>query len=459
MQYISTRGGDAPVGFRTAVMTGLARDGGLLLPATLPDLSGSLDEWRKLSYGELAFAIMRPYTDLPAADLRALIAGSLAAFRHPEVAPVVSLDHLHILELFHGPTLAFKDIALQFLGRLFEYELTGSGQRLNILAATSGDTGSAAIEGVRGRRQMRIFVLYPEGRISPLQELQMTTVPDENVFALALQGNFDDCQNIVKSLFNDLDFRDQHALGAVNSINWARLLSQIVYYFYAALRVMERTGKARVRFAVPTGNFGDIFAGYLAKRMGLPIARLVLATNENDILARFFQSGLYQRGRLQATLSPSMDIQVASNFERYLYYLAGEDPDRIRHWMAEFNAAGRLQVACREGGVDPLFAAGAADTSACLATIRQIYTTHGYLLDPHSAVGVRVAQSFLDPEEPMICLATAHPAKFSSAIQQAIGRDLARHELLENLTSLPTRRTLLPATVSALRSFMEPRML
>ncbi|MBI2438815.1 MAG: threonine synthase, partial [Lentisphaerae bacterium] len=315
MNYISTRGGTQAVDFQTTVLTGLARDGGLFLPESIPDVCAELSAWAALDYGALAQEVMRRFTDLPASDLRTLISDSYAAFRHPQVAPVVAVDGVHILELFHGPTLAFKDIALHFLGRLFEYYLARSGRRLNILAATSGDTGSAAIAGVRGRAGLRIFVLYPQGRISPMQELQMTTVPDDNVFCMAVRGSFDDCQNIVKTIFRDLKFRDRYELGAVNSINWARLLAQIVYYFYGVFQVMARTGARAVQVAVPTGNFGDIFAGYLALRMGLPISRLILATNENDSLAGFFSSGIYRRGKVQATLSPSMDIQVASNFE------------------------------------------------------------------------------------------------------------------------------------------------
>lgn len=459
MNYRSTRGDIPPIGFQDAVMIGMARDGGLFLPARIPDVRADLAAWSKLPYADLAFQVMRLFADLPENDLRTLIGQGAAAFRHPDVTPVVPLGPVHVLELFHGPTLAFKDVALQFLGRLFEYELDRTGGRLNILAATSGDTGSAAIHGVRGRRRMRIFVLYPHGRVSPVQERQMTTAPDDNVFALAVQGTFDDCQNIVKTLFGDLPFRDRCALGAVNSINWARLLSQIVYYFYAAFRVMERTGKTSVRFTVPTGNFGNVFAGYLAWRMGLPIGRLVLATNENDILARFFNTGIYRRGQVRPTPSPSMDIQVASNFERYLFYRAGEDPERLRAWMACFQATGELRLDCGpDGGADPLFAAGSADAAACLSAIRDCHAAHGYLLDPHSAVGYRVAQSFLDPEQPMICLATAHPAKFGAAIRQATGRDLAHHAILDALAGLPERRTVLSASASAVREFMERKI-
>ena len=459
MKYISTRGGASPLGFEAVVMDGLARDGGLFLPEQIPDIRNRLSVWRSLSYPALAFEIMRLFADVPDAELKALIHGSYSDFRHPDVTPLVTVGDLHVLELFHGPTLAFKDVALQFLGRLFEHYLQRSGRELNILAATSGDTGSAAIYGVRGRRGIRIFVMYPQGRISPAQERQMATVPDANVFALAVEGHFDDCQDIVKTLFNDLEFRDRCSLGAVNSINFSRILAQIVYYFYAAFRVMGATGCERVRSSVPTGNFGDIFAGWLAWRMGLPISRLILATNENDILSRFFNTGVYVRGRLASTLSPSMDIQVASNFERYLYYRAGESPETLRQWMDTFAQTGRLTI----GGImgtagDPLFGAGVGDTESTLATIRSVYERTGYVLDPHAAVGVTVGRAFQDPKEPLICLATAHPAKFSEAIIRAIGKDVAHHEILDALKPLPLRRTLLPAQAGAVKTFMEQHL-
>lgn len=456
MNYISTRGNSPPLGFQDAVMTGLGRDGGLFLPAEIPDVRERLTGWRRLVYTDLAYEIIRLYADLPETDLQSLIARSYAVFRHPAVTPVVPVRDFFLLELYHGPTLAFKDIALQFLGRLFEYTLTRTGRELNLLAATSGDTGSAAICGVRGRSRMRIFVLYPHGRVSPAQERQMITVPDANVFTLAVEGSFDDCQAIVKTLFGDLEFRDRMRLGAVNSINWARLLAQIVYYFYAAFQVMNRTGCARVRFAVPTGNFGDIFAGILAARMGLPIGRLILAANENDILARFFNTGIYRRSAVRPTISPSMDIQAASNFERYLYYRVGADPRVVCRLMDQFNRSGQLTLTPSNGAVaDDLIGAGSSDTAASLETIRAIYETTGTLIDPHTAVGVKVSQSFMDADEPMICLATAHPAKFSEAICRAIGQDLARHELLEALKDLPVRRTVVPASVEAVRQFVE----
>lgn len=456
MRYVSTRGGQHPLGFKDAVMTGLARDGGLLLPAEIPYVAPRLPAWQRLSYTDLAFEIMRLFADVPEADLRDLIDRSYGTFRHPDVTPVQSVDGVHILELFHGPTLAFKDVALQFLGNVFEYILDETNRQLNILAATSGDTGSAAICGVRGRDRIRIFVMHPHGRVSPTQERQMTTVLDDNVFNIAVDGTFDDCQRIMKSLFGDLAFRDRHALGTVNSINWARVLAQIVYYFFAAFRVMRLTGARRVQFAVPTGNFGDIFAGYVACRMGLPISRLVLATNENDILARFFNTGDYSQGAVRATISPSMDIQVASNFERYLYYRLGEDAAALQNLMQQFASTGRLNVApLPDGRIDDLIAAGTGNTAETLATIREFQAKTGYLLDPHTAVGVHVGRQFLKAADPMICLATAHPAKFSQAILDATGKDLAHHPILAALGDLPTRCAVLPATDAAIRAHLE----
>jgi threonine synthase len=458
MHYLSTRGQTDPAAFSDAVLTGMARDGGLLLPERLPDVRGRLAAWRGLAYTDLAAEVLQPFVDVPAAVLRDWVAGSYAAFRHPEVAPVTAVGPVHVLELFHGPTLAFKDIALQVLGRVFEHILRERGGQLNILGATSGDTGSAAIAGVRGRNGIRIFMMHPDGRISETQKRQMTSVLDANVFNLAVDGTFDDCQALMKTLFADLPFKDRCALGSVNSINIARLLAQIVYYFYAAFRVQDATGAAAVRFAVPTGNFGDVLAGYLAARMGLPVKRLILATNANDILARFFATGVYARGAVHATLSPSMDIQVASNFERYLYYRVGEDPARTAELMAAFAAGGTLRLDGPEDGhPDPLFAAGAGDTAATLETIRAFDRDYGYLLDPHTAVGVHVALSLPDADAPTICLATAHPAKFPEAIRRATGRDAARHPVLDALRGAPTRCDPLPASPDALRAYIAAR--
>ena len=455
MHYISTRGGIAPVGFRDAVMMGMADDGGLLLPVDIPNVSDRLDEWRGLSYAELAVQVMLPFVDLSETELAGLVNRSYSTFTHPDVTPLVQVGGLHILELFHGPTLAFKDVALQFLGNLFEDTLSRSGRHLNILAATSGDTGSAAISGVRGKSRIRIFVLHPHGRTSPMQALQMTTVLDDNVYNLAVEGTFDDCQTIVKSLFADLDFKGRYELGSVNSINWARLLAQVVYYFYGVLQLQKRTGASQVRVAVPTGNFGDIFAGFVAARMGLPISRLVLATNENDILTRFFNTSDYSLGSVSPTLSPSMDIQIASNFERYLYYRVDEDPSALSAMMSAFSETGRLPVEPLSGTSESLIVAGAGNTQATLDTIRDTYADYNYLLDPHTAVGVTVARTQLNEDEPMLCLATAHPAKFSDAITQAVGEDIAHHPQLDALIGKTTRFEVLPALEEEVRTYVQ----
>lgn len=440
-----------PVSFLDAVMTGLAPDGGLLLPESLPDVSDKLDAWKELSYQELAFEVMSLFTtDMPAEDLKTLIHKSYSTFRAPDVTPVVPVGEVHILELWHGPTLAFKDVALQFLGNLFEYILEKRGGELNILGATSGDTGSAAIYGVRGKDNINIFIMHPKGRTSPIQEKQMTSVLDENVFNLAVEGTFDDCQHLMKTIFADVAFKSEHSLGSVNSVNWARVLAQTVYYFYSFFRVQESTGAKAVQFSVPTGNFGDIMAGYLAVQMGLPAKKLILATNENNILSRFFNTGEYSLGNVVPTLSPSMDIQVASNFERYLYYRCGGDSEKLTAMMNHFSENGSLTVE----GSDDLFVAGEGTTAETLAAIRKYKADSDYTLDPHTAVGVVVAERFqclekskgggsasfqtLENEAPIICLATAHPAKFTDAIEQALG-EAAHHPELDKLADAETR--------------------
>lgn len=453
MHYISTRGQTPPMGFQDAVLEGLAPDGGLLIPERIPDVRDKLAFWSTLSYQDLSFEVLRQFVDLPVEDLKALIARAYRTFTHPEIAPAWPVGPVWILELFHGPTLAFKDIALQFLGQFFEYALERRNARLNILGATSGDTGSAAIHGVRGQQRINIFIMHPRGRVSPAQERQMTTVLDANVFNLAVDGTFDDCQNLMKSIFRDVEFKRRYALGAINSVNWARVVTQIVYYFSSGLYVMAQTGAPRVSFSVPTGNFGDILAGWYAAQMGLPIGRLVLATNENDILARFFNTGTYSLGHVVPTISPSMDIQVASNFERYLYYRMNGDADALRNAMELFGRTGALSVA----GRDELFRAGVGDTASTLETIRHYHDAYGYLLDPHTAVGVHVAAPHLRADEPMICLATAHPAKFSDAIARAVGRDIARHPALDALKDAPTRVDPIPNDERAVRDYMAAR--
>ena len=450
--YISTRGGLEPVPFCDAVLMGLGTDGGLLLPAEIPDVTGHLAAWRDLPYPELAAAVMTPFvgTGLSAAQLTDVARRSYATFSHPEVVPLRRLGPLFLLELFHGPTLAFKDVALQFLGNLFSLILNERRSRLTILGATSGDTGSAAIYGVRGKRNIEIFIMHPRGRVSPVQERQMTTVPDANVHNIAIRGTFDDGQRVLKAIFNDLPFKSRYKLGAVNSVNWARVMAQVVYYFHAAFRATTETSATEIQVAVPTGNFGDIFAGYIARRMGAPIRRLILATNENDILARFFCNGVYRRGTVQPTISPSMDIQVASNFERYLYYRVGESAASVSRLMQEFQDRGEIRVP----GQDPAFVAGSADTDETRAVIRRYYRDFQVVLDPHTAVGVAVAEQMPDRDLPTVCLATAHPAKFNATIREALGHDAARHPTIDALMDLPCRSTILPADADAVKDFI-----
>ncbi|HAU38556.1 MAG TPA: threonine synthase [Phycisphaerales bacterium] len=456
MKYVSTQGGITPIAFQDAVMMGLADDGGLIVPESIPDARPHLNEWRKLAYNDLAMEVMRPFIDdIDPDDLREMIDRAYGKNFHPEVAPTVRVGGLFVLELWHGPTLAFKDVALQLLGHLFEYILAQRGGRMNILGATSGDTGSAAICGVRGRKGIDIFVMHPHGRVSPIQERQMTTVLDANVHNLAVKGTFDDCQNIMKALAGDLEFKRRHSLGAVNSVNWARVLAQVVYYFKAVFDVQRLTGAPGVRVAVPTGNFGDILAGWYAQQMGLPISQLVLATNRNDILSRFFNTGVYATGEVHQTYSPSMDIQVASNFERYLYYRLGCDAAKLRAMMEGFRRTGSLTVEAGEKGVDPRMPAGMAGEDECLAVIREYHDRHGYLLDPHTAVGVAVAQKRGLAGDPVVCLATAHPAKFPDAIRKATGKDLAHHPDIDKLMHLPTRCQVVPNDRQAVREFIE----
>lgn len=456
MKYISTRGGIEPVSFKEAVMMGLATDGGLLLPRTLPTVDDKTEEaWRTLSYEELAFEVMSLFVDdIPAGDLRGLIDRSYAVFNHPGITPVVKKGEVYILELFHGPTLAFKDVALQFLGNVFEYLLKESGGRMNILGATSGDTGSAAIYGVRGKERINIFIIHPHKRVSAIQELQMTTVTDANVFNLAIRGTFDDGQAIVKTLFNDLPFKERYHLGAVNSINWARIVAQVVYYIHAALALTGKGGM--VDFSVPTGNFGDIFAGFVARRI-LPgrIRRLVLATNENDLLARFVNRGEYSLGTVVQTSSPSMDIQVASNFERYLYFLYGEDAGRTRQAMESFAKSGTLGFSPDERDqISVEFTARRVDQRETIEMIRSFYRENDYVLDPHTAVGVRAGLDNLHAGVPMVCLATAHPAKFGAAVEEAIGRPPERPASLRDLESRESRCEVLEAEVERVKDFL-----
>ncbi len=462
MKYISTRGGIAPISFSEAVMMGLATDGGLLLPEKIETVDiKTLEKWQGLKYQDLAFEVISRFVDdIPAPDLKELIDRSYASFTHPEITPLVRVGDIHILELFHGPTLAFKDVALQFLGNVFEYLLKRSGGKMNIIGATSGDTGSAAIYGVRGKDNINIFILHPHKRVSRIQELQMTTVTDANVFNIALRGTFDDGQAIVKAIFNDLSFKDKYSLGAVNSINWARILAQVVYYIFAALQLRVTEGCEKVDFSVPTGNFGDVFAGYVARCM-VPelIGRLLLATNENDLLSRFVNNGEYSLGKVSQTSSPSMDIQIASNFERYLFYLYGQDPERTRKAMESFAASGRLQFAAAlKKQVRAEFSARMVGEDETVATIADYYQ-NGYLLDPHTAVGVKAADDFIREGIPMVCLATAHPAKFGAAVEKAIGHQPDLPVTLAGLEERQSRCEVLAADVETVRSYLAERAL
>ena len=453
MQYVSTRGGVDPVGFEQVLLSGQAEDGGLFLPESFPSIVNKWEAWQDLSFSELAYEIVSLYaTDFSPEVLRQLLADAFASFDHPDVAPLIQLGDLHVLELFHGPTLAFKDVALQVLGRMFEHVLSKRSESMNILGATSGDTGSAAIASVRGREGIAIFIMFPDGRTSELQELQMTTVTDANVHCLALQGSFDDCQHVLKSIFNDLEFKQHGRLGAINSINWARIMVQIVYYVYAALQFREA-----VSFSVPTGNFGNILSAILAMKMGVPIKQLILGTNENDILARFFASGEYSRGDVTQTLSPSMDIQVASNLERFIYLYLSRDAARLTRFMKEFTDEGRAKLQ-QNGHVDAAIDARRIDTGEMLRTIREVWEKHDYLLDPHSAVGVAAGKQAAR-EGPVINLATAHPAKFPNAVEQATTSGLAQHPSLKQLSGQHTRKVVLPADAVAVRRYLSEHML
>lgn len=421
MKYISTRGNVTDIGFIDSVMMGLANDGGLLVPEKIPQIpEEKLQALSKLSYQELAYEIISYYVDgeIPENDLKDLIQKSYATFRHPEVTPVQKVkDNMFVLELFHGPTFAFKDVALQFLGNLYSYIAKKTGDTINILGATSGDTGASAIEGVRGKEGIRICILHPHGKVSKVQELQMTTVNDETVLNLAIKGTFDDGQRIIKEIFADLDFKNKYHLRAINSINFARILAQTVYYFYAYFQVANKTGAKTVNFSVPTGNFGDIFAGFLAKKMGLPVGKLIVATNENNILERFIEDGVYQPGEFHSTYSPSMDIQVASNFERYLYYLLDENPKAVSDLMKQFKTEGKIVVHEELlGQVKEDFAAYGVSGEECLQTIKSYYNESGYLLDPHTSCGVAAFEQRNHDGEVCVTLSTAHPAKFNESI-------------------------------------------
>ena len=460
MRYISTRG-EAPVlGFGEAMLTGLARDGGLYVPESIP--TPSSDEIRALgglSYEEAAFRVMRPFVGDAFTDdeFRSAIAKAYEGFGHTARAPLVQLAPNHfLLELFHGPTLAFKDFAMQLIGQLFQIALAREGRRVTIVGATSGDTGSAAIEAFRGLDNVDVFILFPEGRVSDVQRRQMTTPAESNVHALALKGDFDDCQARLKDMFNHFDFRDEVGLAGVNSINWARVLAQVVYYFTSAVSLGAPNRK--VSFTVPTGNFGDIFAGYIAKRMGLPIDRLVIATNQNDILHRCLTTGRYEMDGVKPSISPSMDIQISSNFERALFDAYGRDGKAVAQLMAEMKETGGFTVS--QGTLQALrelFVSGRVSEAETLATITAMHTASGELLCPHTAVGVTVAEANRDKTVPMITLSTAHPAKFPDAVEQATDIRPALPERMGDLFSRPERVTSVPNDLAALEALVHER--
>jgi threonine synthase len=448
MKYMSTRG-EAPIlGFSDAVLAGLARDGGLYLPQAWPEFSAKeIRAMRGLGYPDMAVRLLTPFLggEIAPETFERVAREAYATFRHEAVCPIVQLaPNAFVLELFHGPTLAFKDVAMQLLARLMDHMLAERGQRATIVGATSGDTGGAAIEAFGGRERTDIFILFPHGKVSPVQQRQMTTPTASNVHALAIEGNFDDCQGLVKDMFNDHGFRDRVALSGVNSINWARIMAQIVYYFSSAISL--GSPDRPVSFTVPTGNFGDIFAGYAAKRMGLPIDRLVVATNDNDILARTLDGGEYRMKGVVETSSPSMDIQVSSNFERLLFEASGRDAEAVRRYMNGLKQSGAFTIEPQAlSRIRSEFDAGRTTVGEAAETIRSTLKTSGYLLDPHTATGVRVARQKAQPETPMIALATAHPAKFPAAVEAACGIAPALPDWLAGMMDATERYTVLPS--------------
>jgi len=441
VNYVSTRGSAPALGFADVLLTGLARDGGLYVPAAWPRLAQ--EDWQALAgrpYADVAFAVMRPFVAGSLADdaFRAMIAETYRGF-HPAVAPLRQLDaNQWLLELFHGPTLAFKDVAMQLLARLMDRVLQERGETVTIVGATSGDTGGAAIEAFRHVGRASVFILHPHGRVSEVQRRQMTTVDSPVIHNIAVEGTFDDCQALVKAMFNDAGFRDRLRLAGVNSINWARIMAQIVYYATAALAL--GAPRRQVSFTVPTGNFGDIFAGYVARRMGVPIERLVIATNRNDILDRTLKTGRYEVRGVEPSTSPSMDIQVSSNFERLLFELYDRDGEAVKRLMAGLAQSGAFNL-----GAEALerlrseFSSGRADDDEAAAIIARVHATGGELLDPHTAVGYAVAGREMHPQVPMVTLATAHPAKFPDAVEAACGVRPPLPARLEDLDRRPER--------------------
>jgi threonine synthase len=447
MRFISTRGQTPALGFSDAVATGLAPDGGLYLPETLPNFARDLARFEKLSYPELCFEFLKVFaTDIPPETLRALIAKSYTTFSHPDIAPLKQLgEKLHVLELFHGPTLAFKDFALQLLGNLYEHQCRTRGETINVLGATSGDTGSAAIHGLLGKPGTAIFILYPDGRTSPLQERQMACTGADNVFALAINGSFDDAQAALKEVFGDQAFRKQYRLSAVNSINLARVLAQCVYYLSAWLR-LPSAQREEAEFVVPTGNFGNVLAGWMLQKMGVPIRGFRVATNQNDILYRLFTTGDYSVNDVRASLAPSMDIQVASNFERFLYFNVGRDAAKVREVMQTFKTTGRHTFTNFDRDT---FTASRCTDAEIPGIIRDVHQKFGYIADPHTACGFKDIAA----DRPSVILATASPAKFPDTIIKAIGVE-PKDPSLELLKARPLVKHKIVAEPAVIKAFI-----
>ncbi|MDQ8033066.1 MAG: threonine synthase [Bordetella sp.] len=465
MKYVSTRGGMAPQAFSDILLEGLAPDGGLAIPETLPQVdAATLESWRGLNYAQLAFEVLSLFaTDIPADVLRRLTANAYnqQVFSSEDIVPLRPLTgELKLLGLSEGPTLAFKDMAMQFLGQVFEYVLTERATTLNIVGATSGDTGSAAEYALRGKKGVAVFMLSPHGRMSTFQRAQMYSLQDENIHNIAVHGVFDEAQDIVKALAGDLDFKTRYRLGAVNSSTWARIAAQVVYSFHGWLRATDATGATPVSFAVPSGNFGNILSGHIARSMGLPVRRLVLATNENNVLEEFFRTGIYRPRTPQhtyATSSPSMDISRASNFERFVFELVGRDPARVKALWAELAEKGSFDLSALQPEFESRygFVAGVSTHDDRLATIRSVYDEAGVLIDPHTADGVKVAREFVEPGVPMLVLETALPAKFSDTIEAALGHPVPPPAALADLETLPQRVTVLDCSLAEVRGFIE----
>jgi threonine synthase len=469
MDYVSTRGAwrDAPQPFRAILLEGLAPDGGLAVPAQYPRFdAAALASLRGVSYPDLAFAILSRFiTDVPPADLRAIVRCTYTAeiFGSDEITPLTTLEPgFHLLHLSNGPTLAFKDVALQLLGNLFEHVLQEGGRALNILGATSGDTGSAAEYAMRGKRRIAVFMLSPRGRMSAFQQAQMYALDDANIHNIAIEGTFDECQDIVKAIAGDVDFKRTHTLGAVNSINWARIAAQVVYYFKGYFAATASDSQS-VAFAVPSGNFGNVLAGHVARMMGLPIARLIVATNENDVLDEFFRTGRYRprtAAETHATSSPSMDISRASNFERFMFDMAGRDPVALRDLWARLERDRAFDIAgtpLADRVAQSGFVSGHSTHADRLATIRDVYRRFGALIDPHTADGIKVGREHYDAGVPLVCLETALPAKFAATIRGAVGIDPPRPPAYADIEARPQHCTVLPADAERVKTFIAAR--